>query len=80
MKALLLVTLTMINASGEPVVTSSINVLPESSMCSSAMKEVVSHNNLSNNIFSLTRTKIKARRYNKTLTVTCEELEIKNAP
>lgn len=80
MKALLLVTLTMINASGEPVVTSSINVLPESSMCSSAMKEVVGHNNLSNNIFSLTRTKIKARRDNKTLTVTCEELEIKNAP
>lgn len=80
MKALLLATLTMINASGEPVVTSSINVLPESSMCSSAMKEVVSHNNLSNNIFSLTRTKIKARRDNKTLTVTCEELEIKNVP
>ena len=45
-----------------------------------ALDEVVSHNNLSNNIFSLTRTKIKARRDNKTLTVTCEELEIKNAP
>lgn len=75
--ALLLATLTVVNASGTPVVSQTSNVLANSDQCPSAMRQVVEHNSLQNNIFSTKRSELKARKAGVTLVVTCEALKDK---
>lgn len=74
-QALLLATLTVVNPSGTPTVSQTSDVLTSSEQCPSAMRQVVEHNGLKNNIFSTKRSELKARKTNVTLVVTCEVMK-----
>jgi len=76
-KALLLSTLTIVNPSAPPTLSQTSDVLSDSDMCQSAMRQTVEHNNLENHIYSTKRGELKARKGNVTLTVTCEPLKEK---
>lgn len=78
-KALLLVTINILSMGNNDNVATTSTLLDDSTQCSAAMRQVVEHHGLQNNIFSQGKEYLKARKSITkglvTLTINCKELK-----
>lgn len=73
--AMLIATLTVLNPGAPDTKVTNNSVLPETTQCSTAMMAYVEHYKFNNHLTTRTPTKVKGKKDNATLVITCEPLE-----
>lgn len=73
--AMLVVTLTIFNPGEPDTKVTNNSVLPETTQCPAAMRTYVDHYKFYNHLTTNTPTKVKGKKDNSTLVITCDPLE-----